>query len=301
MEIAISGSTGLIGSELVKALNARGHKVRRLVRSENEMGADNILWNPRQGIRDLYRLEGIDGFVNLSGENIGSRRWTRRRKKELYQSRVESTRLLVDRVGRLQKKPSVFVNASAVGYYGDRGDEILDEKSDPGEGLLAEICQAWESEARRSNDKGMRAVFTRFGVVLSARGGALAKMLPIFKLGAGGRLGSGKQWMSWIAISDVVAVIIHMLEKGDLQGPVNVVSPNPVQNDQFTKVLGKVLHRPTIFPAPALALTLALGQMANELLLFSQRVKPVELERTSFQFGYPDLESALREVLKPES
>lgn len=299
MEIAISGSTGLVGSELVKALRAGGHKVRRLVRSENEVGADNILWNPRQGIRDLYRLEGIDALVNLSGENIASGRWTRRRKKELYQSRVESTRLLVDRIGRLQKKPSVFVNASAIGYYGDRGDEILDEKSGPGEGFLAELCQAWESEARRAKDKGMRAVFTRFGVILSAKGGALARMLPIFKLGAAGRVGSGRQWMSWIAIPDAIAAIIHALENSDLQGPVNTVSPNPVQNQQFTKVLGKVLRRPTIFPAPAPALKLTLGQMANELLLSSQRVMPKELERTSFQFGYPELEAALREVLKP--
>ncbi len=297
MEIAISGSTGLVGSELVKTLKARGHKVRRLVRSENEMGADNILWDPRQGIRDLFRLEGIDAFVNLSGENIGSGRWTGRRKKELYQSRVESTRLLVDRIGRLQKKPSVFVSASAIGYYGDRGDVILDEKSSPGEGFLAELCQAWESEARRAKDKGMRAVFTRFGVILSDRGGALAKMLPIFKLGAGGRLGSGKQWMSWIAISDVVAAIIHALEKDKLQGPVNVVSTNPVQNEVFTKTLGRVLRRPTFFPAPAFGLKLALGQMAQELLLASQRVAPKELERTGFQFAYPELEGALREVL----
>ncbi|HEV8131545.1 MAG TPA: TIGR01777 family oxidoreductase [Acidobacteriota bacterium] len=299
MEIGIAGSTGLVGSELVKALKNKGHKVRRLVRSENEVGTENVLWSPRQGVRELHRLEGIDGLVNLAGENIASGRWTRSRKKEIYRSRVESTRLLVDRVGRLQKKPSVFVNASAIGYYGGRSDEILDEKSSPGEGFLTDVCLAWESEARRARDKGMRAVFTRFGVILSAKGGALAKMLPIFRLGAGGRLGSGKQWMSWIAISDAVGAIIYTLENSELQGPVNVVSPNPVQNETFTKTLGRVLGRPAIFPAPAFALKLALGQMAQELLLASQRVVPRELERTSFQFSYPELEPALREVLKP--
>jgi len=298
MEIAIAGSTGLVGSELVKVLRSQGHKVRRLVRSENEVGADNVLWHPRQGIRDIQRLESVDAFVNLSGESIAGGRWTASRKKEIYRSRVEGTRILVDRIGRLEKKPSVFINASAIGFYGDRRDETLTEQSPNGEGFLAELCKAWESEAMRAREKGMRAVTPRFGLILSPRGGALAKMLPVFKLGAGGKIGNGKQWMSWISIDDVVQGLIHLTEKADLSGPVNFVSPNPVQNEAFTKVLARVLRRPAIFPVPAAALKLMLGEMAEELLLAGQRVVPRELQKSGFQFTHPDLESALRAVLK---
>ncbi|MBI4456869.1 MAG: TIGR01777 family protein [Acidobacteria bacterium] len=299
MEIAVSGSTGLIGSELVRILRAKGHKVRRLVRSENELGTENILWHTRQGIRDLHRLEGIDAVVNLAGASIAAGRWTARREKGIYESRVEGTRLLVDRIGRLQKRPGVFVSASAIGYYGDRGDELLDETSSPGEGFLSELAQAWESEASRARDKGMRLVCTRFGIVLARSGGALAKMLPVFRLGLGGKLGGGKQWMSWIALSDLVQAIVHVLEKAELQGPVNVVAPAPVQMELFSKVLGKVLRRPVLLPVPGVALKILMGQMANELLLSSQRVMPRELERTGFQFTHPELEGALSEILKP--
>jgi uncharacterized protein (TIGR01777 family) len=205
--------------------------------------------------------------------------------------------MLVDRIGRLQRKPAVFVNASAIGYYGDRADQMLDEKSGPGEGFLAELVQSWESEAMRARDKGMRPVCTRFGIILDPRGGALKKMLVPFKLGVGGKLGRGKQWMSWVTLPDVVGAILHALEAKELDGPVNVVSPAPVQNEVFTKVLGKVVRRPTLFPVPALALRALMGQMAEELLLYSQRVAPKELERSGFQFAHPELEGALQTVL----
>ncbi|MBI2822095.1 MAG: TIGR01777 family protein [Acidobacteria bacterium] len=299
MEIAISGSTGLVGSELVKVLRARGDKVRRLVRSENELGSENVLWHPRQGVRDLHRLEGIDGFINLAGEPIAAGRWTGSRKREIYRSRVEGTRLLVDRIGRLQKKPAVFINASAIGYYGNRGDEVLDERSLPGEGFLAELARAWESEASRAREKGMRLVCARFGIVLARQGGALGRMLPVFKLGLGGKLGGGKQWMSWIALPDVVAALVHALDRGDLEGPVNMVAPAPVQSVFFARTLGKVLRRPALFPVPGIAMKALMGQMAEELLLYSQRVLPRELERIGFQFSLPELEGALREILKP--
>ena len=297
MEIAIAGSTGLVGSALVRALKAGGHKVRRLVRSDNELGADNILWNSRQGIRDLYRLEGIDAFVNLSGESIAGGRWTPSRMRDIQRSRVDATRMLVDRVGRLQKKPSVFINASAIGYYGDRGDEVLNEKSGPGDGFLPEVVQAWESEASRARAKGMRLVCTRFGIILSGNGGALVKMLPPFRMGIGGKLGSGRQWMSWVSLTDAINAILHAIEKTELEGPVNVVAPTPVSNAEFTRVLAGVLWRPALFPVPAAALKLMMGQMAEELLLASQRVLPGELERTGFQFTHQGLEGALRAAL----
>ena len=296
MQIAIAGSTGLVGSALVRTLRAGGHKVKRLVRSESELGSDNVLWSPSQGIRDLNRLEGIDAFVNLAGASIAGGRWSASRKDEIYRSRVDGTRMLVDRIGRLKKKPSVFINASAIGYYGDRGEEVLDENSSPGEGFLPDVARSWESEASRARSHGVRLVCTRFGVILSGHGGALGKMLTPYKLGMGGKLGSGKQWMSWVALSDVLAAIQRCVDQTGLEGPVNVVAPNPVRNEEFTAVLARVLRRPAVIPVPAVVLKTLLGEMAQELLLSSQRVTPSKLEQNGFQFGYPTLEGALREA-----
>jgi uncharacterized protein (TIGR01777 family) len=297
MRVLISGGSGLVGGALTGALRAEGHTVCHLVRPGGKAAPGDVQWNPLSALVDLPAMEGFDAVVNLNGASIAGGRWTPKRKAILRGSRVDSTRVLVDALSHLRQPPRVFVCASATGYYGNRGDEVLTETSGYGNDFLAIVCRAWEGEAARAASSGIRTVIARFGIVLSAEGGALPAMLTPFKFGAGGRLGSGKQWMSWIALEDVVRVLRTAINDAGWNGPVNVVSPEPVRNSDFTRVLASVLHRPAIFPAPAFALRLALGEMADALLLSSQRVLPECLKQYGFAFRYENLEAALHAVI----
>lgn len=297
MRVLISGSRGLIGSALVPFLTAQGHAVTRLVRGPARPGGTEIPWGPTESKLDPGMLEGHDAVVHLAGENLAAGRWTPERKAELVDSRAKGTRLLAETLAALAHQPKVLVCASAVGYYGDRGDEILTEESSLGHGFLAELCREWEAASAPAAEKGIRAVHLRFGVVLSPVGGALKKMLLPFRLGVGGRLGSGRQYMSWIVLDDVLPVILRALTDDALEGPVNAVAPSPVTNLDFTKTLGHVLARPTIFPVPAFALRMVFGEMADETLLASNRVQPAKLLARGFTFSHPELEGALRHVL----
>ncbi|MGO9269169.1 MAG: TIGR01777 family oxidoreductase [Terriglobia bacterium] len=298
MRTLITGSTGLIGTALERLLSHRGHEVIRLVRSGSASGKGVVHWDPRAGTIDAAALEGLDGVVHLAGENIAARRWTTTQKEQIRESRVRGTNLLSGSLARLARPPRVLVSASAIGYYGDCGDEMLREESPAGSGFLPEVCVAWEAATKVAEDRGIRVVHLRTGMVLDRAGGALAKMLPVFRMGAGGVIGNGRQYMSWIALDDVSGAIQHALTTDDLRGPVNTVAPTPVTNREFTKTLGRVLSRPTLFPLPAFAARLALGEMANELLLASQRVEPARLIASGYQFCFPDLEGALRHLLE---
>jgi uncharacterized protein (TIGR01777 family) len=295
MRVLISGATGLIGETLTPPLEAGDHKIIRLTRSPGV--SDDVGWDPSAGEIDASRLEGIDAVVHLAGESIAEGRWTPQKKRRIMESRERGTRLLAGAVADLPEPPRVMVSASAVGYYGDRGNELLREESGPGSDFLAEVCKAWEAAADPARERGIRVVHPRFGLVLTTRGGALGRTLPIFKLGGGGRIGSGRQWWSWITMDDVVGSIIHALSNDSVDGPVNVGSPNPLTNGEYTRVLGRVLSRPTIFPLPAPAARLALGEVADALLLASQRMEPAKLKETGYEFRYPELEGALRHLL----
>jgi uncharacterized protein len=297
MKVLISGGSGLVGTALTESLRSEGHTVALLVRPGGAASEGDIRWDPSSGFVNLDAMEATDAVVNLNGASIGGGRWTSARKKILCTSRVDSTRFLVDSIAHLKQKPRVFVSASAVGYYGNRDDEILTESSASGNDFLAEVCRDWEAEALRAQSSGIRTVITRFGVILSSNGGALTQMLTPFKLGMGGRLGSGQQWMSWIALDDVVGILRSALSNEQVSGPVNVVAPNPVQNSEFTRVLASVLHRPAIFPAPAFALRLAIGEMADALLLSSQRVHSERPPSATYAFQYENLEPALHAIL----
>jgi uncharacterized protein len=297
MKVLISGGSGLVGTVLTKALRADGHTVAHLVRPGGDAAPGDIRWAPVTSFVNVVAMEGIDAVVNLNGASIGGGRWTPERKKLLRSSRIDSTRVLEDALSRMKQKPRVFVSASAIGYYGDRGDEILTESSSSGDDFLSLLARDWEAEASRAESLGIRTVIARFGVILSANGGALPRMLTPFKLGAGGRLGSGKQWMSWVALEDVVGALLAAIANEQLSGPVNLVAPNPVRNSEFARVLASVLHRPAIFPAPAFALRLALGEMADALLLSSQRVEPTQLSANRYAFQFENLEPALHAIL----
>ena len=296
MEIVVSGASGFIGSRLVPALERRGHRVVRLTRGDTG-GGDSIVWDPAAGQLDAASLEGTDAVVHLAGENIAARRWNPSQKERIRHSRVAGTRALCEALAGAPSVPETLVCASAIGIYGDRGGELLTEDSSHGSGFLAEVCADWEAATEPAAQAGVRVVLVRFGVVLSPDGGALAKMLLPFRMGAGGRVGGGAQLMSWIALDDAVRVLEHALAQGSLRGPVNAVSPHPVTNAQFTRALGRALRRPTIFPMPAAVARLAFGEMANELLLASQRVQPRALEQSGFTFEHPELEGALRHLL----
>lgn len=295
MDVVVSGATGLVGSALSKELEDKGHKVIVLSRSKPSSD-DTIRWDPSRGQIDASRLEGIDAVVHLAGENIVGR-WTPEKKRRIRDSRVQGTRLLAETVAGLSEKPRAMVCASAIGYYGDRGNELLREESEPGGAFLSEVVKEWEAAAAPAREAGVRVANLRFGVVLSAEGGALGTTLPIFKLGLGGKVGSGRQWWSWVALDDVAGAIIHALENESVEGPVNVVAPNPMTNAEYTKVLGDVLNRPTLFPLPAPAARAMLGEVADELLLASARVEPAKLKETGYEFRYPELEDALRHLL----
>ena len=297
MKILVSGSHGLVGKALSKSLTDDGHEVVRLVRHQPIVGKPEIWWDPSEGRIDAERLEGHDVVVHLAGESIASGRWTSEKKRSISDSRVKGTLLLSESLARLSRPPSVFLSASAIGYYGDRGDELLTEASPPGNDFLAKVCIEWEKATAPAVEKGIRTVHTRFGIILDAEGGALAKMLTPFRMGIGGRIGSGRQWMSWIALDDVVKGLKFLIEETSTRGPVNFVAPNPVTNAEFTKTLGRVLSRPTMFPIPEFGVRLAFGEMADALLLSSQRVEPGVLKSKQFEFRWPRLEQALRRIL----
>lgn len=300
MKVLIAGSTGLVGTALVKALASDGHTVCRLMRPESKTtsGKDgfDVAWNPATGELGGAGV-GADAVVNLAGASIAGGRWTKDRKALLRSSRIDTTRALVNALTKMNARPRVLVSASAIGIYGNRGDEVLTEENKPGTDFLADLAREWEAEALKAEALGIRVVLARFGIILARHGGALAKMLVPFKLGAGGRLGSGKQWMSWITLQDVVGIIRFAIENGSVRGAVNVVSPEAVQNAEFTKVLAKAMHRPALLPAPTFALRLALGEMADALLLSSQRVQPQKLQQFGYSYQHPDLPSALSAVL----
>ncbi len=296
MNILVTGASGLIGTALVSSLTSSGHEVTRLVREQPKPGEKAAHWEPMAGSIDANALEGVDAVVHLAGENIAER-WTPTKKAKIRDSRVKGTQLLCETLTRLSSPPKVLVSASAIGYYGHRGEETLTDDSPPGRGFLAEVCRAWEAATEPAKQHGIRVVQLRLGVVLSAAGGALAKMLPPFRLGLGGVLGSGQQYMSWIALDDVVGAIQHALVTEALQGPTNAVAPRAVTNQEFTKTLGKVLGRPTAIPLPAFAARLMFGEMADELLLASARIQPTKLLASGYQFRYPELEEALQHVL----
>jgi hypothetical protein len=315
MKILVSGASGLIGTALSPALMAEGHTVGRLVRPEaGRAGPGDVAWDIGAGTIDTAALAGFDAVVHLAGATVATLRWTSSVRERIRASRIDSARLLARAIAAQERPPRVLVQASAVGYYGDRGDEFLTETSAPGNGFLPRACADWEAAAAPAAARGVRVVFLRFGVVLSARGGALAKMLPAFRLGIAGRIGSGRQYMPWLALDDAVGIVRHALlagappggapagvvtgaTRGALAGPVNAVAPEQVTNAEFTRALGRVLHRPTLLPLPAFAARLALGDVADELLLASARAVPEKLAAGGYVFRQPSLEPALRSIL----
>ncbi|HXP69371.1 MAG TPA: TIGR01777 family oxidoreductase [Candidatus Dormibacteraeota bacterium] len=294
MKTLISGSSGLIGGAAATALKSDGHDVVHLVRPGKMPNPGDVQWDPMRATVDVAAIEGVEVVLHLSGAGIADGRWTEERKQLLRSSRIDTTRVLVDSLLRLKQKPRLLIVASAIGYYGNRGDEILTESSTTGTDFLALVCRDWEAEASRAAARGIRTVMLRTGVVLSGKGGALPKMLTPFKFGIGGRLGSGQQWMSWIAIEDVMGIIRNAIANEQVSGPVNVVAPNPVRNEEFTRLLAAMLHRPAIFPAPAFVLRLAMGEMADAVLLSSDRVKPERMLAAGYKFRFEILEPALR-------
>jgi uncharacterized protein (TIGR01777 family) len=296
LTVLLSGASGLVGVALQPLLATQGHAVKVLVRREPR-AAHEIFWDPSRGELEVARLGGIDAVVHLSGENVAAGRWTARRKEAILRSRVDSTRTLVRALTASAERPAVLISASAVGIYGERGAESLAEGSSPGSGFLAEVCAAWEAELAPVTAAGIRTVALRTGVVLTPAGGALAKMLPAFRCGVGGRLGSGRQWMSWISLDDLVAIIVHLLTAVECRGPVNAVAPGAVTNAEFTAALGRVLGRPTVLPVPAAVLRGLFGEMADAALLASTRAVPQVLQSHGYRFRHADLEPALRHVL----
>jgi uncharacterized protein (TIGR01777 family) len=302
LRVAVTGASGLVGRALVSALRAAGHRVDRVSRRPPAPGTSDIQWDPARGQLDPRALEGVDAVVHLAGESIAALRWTAGVRGRIRQSRVDGTRLMAATLGRLPRRPRVLVAASAVGYYGNRGEVPLTEESPPGSGFLAEVCRAWEAAADPARAVGIRVVHPRLGLVLAGRGGALPRMTLPFRLGAGGVIGDGRQYWSWIELGDAVRVIELALAVDTLVGPVNAVAPSPVTNREFTRVLGGILGRPTLVPLPALAVRLLLGEMGQALLLDSARVLPRRLERAGFRFRHPGLEGALRAtLLSPEA
>ena len=298
MRILVSGATGLIGAAFTDFMRAEGAEVATLARTP----ADNAepthrYWDPARAILDPRDLEGFDAVVHLAGENIASGRWTQEKKERIFNSRVRGTALLSTTLAACKHPPHTLVCASAIGYYGNRGEEVLDESAAPGQGFLAETCVAWEAAAGPAVDAGLRVVHLRTGMVLSGRGGALSHMLPPFRLGLGGPIGSGRAWMSWIALEDMMGLIRFCLREASLSGPVNAVAPHPVRNREFTRALGRALRRPALFPVPPLLLRLAFGEMAGELILSSAHVVPRRLQDADFAWQYPGIEAALRACL----
>jgi uncharacterized protein len=296
MRIVMSGASGLIGVALTTRLNADGHEIVRLVRG-GDAAADEFSWDPAAGRLDPAVFAGCDAVINLSGAGIGDQRWTDEYKRELASSRTKTTALLATTMAGLDVKPAAFLSGSAVGWYGNRGDERLDEMSPGGTDFLADLCHQWEAETGPASEAGIRTVHLCTGIVLSAKGGALKKQLPLFKAGLGGRFGNGHQWQSWISINDEVSAIAHLLSS-EICGPVNLTAPNPVTNSEFAATLGKVLHRPAFLPIPGFGPKLLLGgELVDALLLGGQRVAPTALQRSGYEFEHPALDGALRALL----
>ena len=301
MRIAITGSTGLVGKRLIPFLETMGHDVVRLVRN-GSTGPNSIAWNPERGEIDRAALEGVDAVIHLAGVSIAGGLWTKKRKAAIRDSRVKGTQLLAETLASLQQPPKVFVSTSAVGFYGNAGSTELTEESPSGADFLSEVCIAWEAAANPAREAGIRVVHPRFGIVLASEGGSLPLMMKPYQFGVGGPVGNGKQYMSWIALDDLVGVLLEAVTNDALEGPVNATAPQPVTNREFGKTLGHVLHRPSAIPAPAFAMKLVGGQLVEELLLASQRVLPTRLQEAGFTFGYPTLEQALRHELgKPDT
>ena len=299
MRILIAGATGLIGTALRDALKEKGYEMLFVSRSEPK-NESFVQWSMEDGFRDedLPRLEGLDAAINLAGESISGLRWTEEKKKAIRESRVQGTRRLIELFAKLKQPPKTFIAGSAVGFYGDRGDEVMTEASRAGDTFLSDVCKEWEAESRRAEDLGIRTVLLRTGIVLSKDGGALGTMLTPFKFGVGGVVGSGKQWMSWVSLEDEIRAIVYALENENIRGAVNVTSPNPVTNEEFTKTLGEVLYRPTFLPLPEFAVNLVFGEMGDALLLDSTRVVPKRLEDNGFDFKHPHLKEAIEVAVK---
>jgi len=297
MDVLVSGSSGLIGTALRAELVGTGHRVVRLVRGKDPGVADAVSWDPEGGVIDAGGIEGVDAVVHLAGESIAQGRWTAEKRRRIRESRTKGTRLLAETLAGLDRPPRVFVSASASGYYGDRGNELLREESAPGTGFLPDVCREWEAAADPAREAGIRVVHPRFGIVLSKEGGALAQTLPLFKTGLGGPIGSGRQYWSWVHLDDVTGMIVHALTNEEVEGPVNVSSPDAPTNAEYTRTLGRVLGRPAVLPAPAPALRLALGGLADALLLASVRMEPARLKETGYEYRHPELEGAFRHLL----
>lgn len=288
-KILVSGTSGLIGRALVSFLRAQGHLVFSLVRAHSRMGPSAVYWDPSSDTWDKSGLEGFDAVIHLAGENIAAHRWSKKQKERLFVSRCRDTWLLTQALIRLQKKPKVLITASACGYYGDRKLELLTEKSSKGRGFLADLCERWELATSAATQQGVRVVHARFGLVLSLEGGVLAKMLPLFRLGLGGRLGTGAQLLPWVALEDAIGALYHALVVEELQGPVNICAPHPVSQAAFAKTLGRVLHRPVFLSIPAFMIRVFLGEMADELLLASTNAYPERLLQTGYLFRFSQL------------
>jgi uncharacterized protein (TIGR01777 family) len=299
MRILITGASGLIGTALQRSFDEKGYEMLLASRSEPKSERD-IQWNADTGFakEDLPRLEGLDAAIHLAGESISALRWTDEKKKAIRDSRVHGTRTMIETFAQLEKKPKVFISASAIGFYGDRGDDEVTETSAAGDTFLSDVSKEWESESRRAEDMGIRTVLLRNGIVLSKEGGALATMMTPFKLGVGGVVGSGKQWMSWVSLDDVVGIVNYALENENLRGAINVASPNPVTNEEFTKTLGEVLYRPTFLPLPEFAVNLVFGEMGDALLIDSTKVIPKRLLDAGYKFKYPEIKPALENAVK---
>ena len=295
MKVAIAGASGLVGSALIPALKSMGAQITRMVRSKPRAG--ELEWHPNNDELSPDSLSGFDTIINLAGENIAGGRWTDDQKRKIRESRINGTHLLSEAIARLSPKPRVFLCASATGIYGDRDDEVLDEQSESGGGFLAGVCREWEEATKPAIQAGVRVVNLRLGPILAREGGMLAKLLTPFKMGMGGKVGSGRQYISWIAIDDVIQAIKLAIEDASIHGALNVVSPNPVTNEEFTKTLGHVLNRPTALGIPPFAARLAFGEMADEMLLASQKVIPKKLANAGFVFKYPELEPTLKHLL----
>jgi uncharacterized protein (TIGR01777 family) len=296
MRVLITGAHGLIGTALQTSFTEKGYEMLLATRREPQNGSE-IQWDVETGFAEPERLEGLGAVVHLAGESVSGLRWTEEKKKAIRDSRILGTRSVVDAISKVADRPKVFIAASAIGFYGERGDDEMTESSAAGDTFLAEVCREWEGEARRAEDAGIRTVLLRTGIVLSKDGGALGTMLTPFKLGVGGVVGSGKQWMSWISLDDHIAAINYAIENDTLRGAVNSVAPNPVTNHDFTKVLGEVLYRPTFLPLPEFAVSMVLGEMGDALLLASTKVLPKRLEQAGFEYRYPHLKTAIEHAV----